>query len=399
MDTKRQNMRTNQQVKTKQENLCPHRKKCGGCQLQNLTYEQQLHFKMAKVIKLLGRFHRVEEIIGMDAPYHYRNKVQAAFGTTRGGKIISGIFQSSSHRIVAVDECLLEDKKADAIIVSIRKLLPSFKLTAYNEDTRRGFLRHVLVKRGFKSGEVMVVLVGGTNVFPRKKDFVKALLKLHPEITTIIFNINDKKTSLVLGERQEVLYGSGKITEELLGCRFRISPKSFYQINPTQTEVLYSKALEFADLQPTDELLDAYCGIGTIGLIAADKVKNVIGVELNKEAVKDARENAKLNGIKNATFTCADAGEFMLRRKAEGLTSDVVIMDPPRAGASKPFLRCLVEAAPKKVVYVSCNPETQKRDLLYLVKNGYKVKIIQPVDMFPHTEHVESVVLLTKVHK
>ena len=200
----------------------------------------------------------------------------------------------------------------------------------------------------------------------------------------------------MLGERQEVLYGSGKITDSLLGCRFRISPKSFYQINPTQTEVLYAKALEFADLQPTDELLDAYCGIGTIGLIAAGKVKNVIGVELNKEAVKDARENAKLNGIQNAAFYCADAGEFMLRRKAEGVTSDVVIMDPPRAGASKQFLHCLVQAAPKKVVYVSCNPETQQRDLLYLVKNGYKVKKIQPVDMFPHTEHVETVTLITR---
>ena len=380
----------------KAQKLCPHRKKCGGCQLQNLSYEEQLHHKMAKVIKLLGTFHRVSEIIGMELPYHYRNKVQAAFGTTRGGKIISGIFQSSSHRIVAVDECLLEDKKADEIIVSIRKLLPSFKLTAYNEDTHRGFLRHVLVKRGFKSGEVMVVLVGGTNVFPRKKDFVKALLKLHPEITTIVFNINTKKTSLVLGERQEVLYGSGKIMEELLGCRFRISPKSFYQINPIQTEVLYSKALEFADLKGSDKLLDAYCGIGTIGLIAASKVKSVVGVELNKDAVRDARENMKLNSIKNAEFHCADAGEFMLEKKAAGENFDVVIMDPPRAGASKQFLSCLVKASPERVVYVSCNPETQKRDLFYLTKAGYKVKKIQPVDMFPHTAHCEVVVSLTQ---
>ena len=378
------------------EHVCPYRKKCGGCQLQNMSYEEQLHFKQASVIKLLGKFHRVSEIIGMEVPYHYRNKVQAAFGTTRGGKIISGIFQSSSHRIVAVDECLIEDKKADEIIVDIRKLLPSFKLAPYNEDTHRGFLRHVLVKRGFKSGEIMVVLVGGTPVFPRKKDFVKALLKKHPEITTVVFNINDKKTSLVLGERQEVLYGTGKITEELLGCRFRISPKSFYQINPTQTEVLYSKALEMAALQKTDTLLDAYCGIGTIGLIAAGKVKNVIGVELNKDAVRDARENAKCNGIRNASFYCADAGEFMLRRKEEGEMADVVIMDPPRAGASKQFLSCLVEAAPKRVVYISCNPETQRRNLFYLVKNGYKVKGIQPVDMFPHTAHVETVVQLAR---
>lgn len=384
--------------KTNQK-ICPQRKKCGGCQLQNMSYAEQLSFKQGKVIKLLGKFHRVNKIIGMEQPYHYRNKVQWAFGTTRGGKLISGIFQSSSHRIVAVDTCLLEDEKADEIIVSIRKLLPSFKLTAYNEDTHRGFLRHVLVKRGFQSGEIMVVLVGGTNIFPRKKDFVKALLKKHPEITTIVFNINDKKTSLLLGERQEVLYGEGKITEELLGCRFRISSKSFYQINPQQTQILYTKALEFADLKPSDVLLDAYCGIGTIGLIAAKHVKSVIGVELNCEAVRDARENAKLNGIKNAAFYCADAGEFMLRRKAEGQAADVVIMDPPRAGASKQFLHCLIQAAPERVVYISCNPETQKRDLFYLVKNGYKVKKIQPVDMFPHTEHVETVVLMSKVKK
>lgn len=373
---------------------CPVYKKCGGCQLQNLSYPEQLRLKQNKVVKLLKSFGKVAPVIGMDNPYHYRNKVQAAFGTTRGGKLISGIYQSSSHRIVAVDECLLEDKTADAIIVGIRKLLPSFKLTAYNEDTRRGFLRHVLVKRGFQSGEVMVVLVSGSSMFPRKKDFTKALLKQFPEITTLVWNINDKKTSLVLGERQEVLFGSGKITDSLLGCRFHISPQSFYQINPKQTEVLYAKALEFADLKQSDVLLDAYCGIGTIGLIAADRVGQVIGVEVNPAAVKDARENARLNGTKNAAFYCADAGEFMLRRKAEGQAADVVMMDPPRAGASKQFLHCLVEAAPKRVVYISCNPETQKRDLFYLVKNGYKVKKIQPVDMFPHTEHVETIVLL-----
>lgn len=380
----------------RKEPVCPHRKKCGGCQLQNLSYDRQLSFKQAGVIKLLGKFHHVSEIIGMDEPYHYRNKVQAAFGTTRGGKIVSGIFQSSSHRIVAVDSCLLEDEKADEIIVSIRTLLRRFKLTAYNEDTRRGFLRHVLVKRGFRSGEVMVVLVAGTPVFPRKNDFVKALLTLHPEITTVVFNINDKKTSLVLGERQSVLYGSGKITENLLGCRFQISPKSFYQINPLQTEVLYTKALEMAQLKPTDVLLDAYCGIGTIGLIAAKHVRQVIGVELNQDAVRDARKNAQLNSIANAAFYCADAGEFMLRRKAQGEPADVVIMDPPRAGASKTFLNCLVQAAPERVVYISCNPETLRRDLFYLVKNGYKVKQIQPVDMFPHTAHCEVVCQLLR---
>ncbi|MBQ3903483.1 MAG: class I SAM-dependent RNA methyltransferase, partial [Eubacterium sp.] len=225
---------------------CPVMKKCGGCQLLNLSYEEQLSFKQATVIKLLGRFHHIDEIIGMDNPYHYRNKVQAAFSTDRNKNIISGVYQSSTHRVVNVDSCLLEDETADRINVTVRKLLKSFKLTPFNEDTGKGFLRHTLIKRGFKSGQVMVVLVSGTNIFPKKRQFVNALVERHPEITTVIWNINDKRTSLVLGNRNEVLYGDGKIEEELCKKKFRISPSAFYQISPVQTEVLYNKALEFA---------------------------------------------------------------------------------------------------------------------------------------------------------
>ncbi len=377
-------------------NACPLYKKCGGCQLQNMTYEEQLSFKQAKTIKHLGRFGHVEEIIGMKEPYHYRNKVQAAFGTTRGGKIISGVYQSSSHNIVLVDECMLEDKIADKIIVDIRKMLPKFKLTAYNEDTGKGFLRHVLVKRGFATGEVMVVLVTGSNIFPAKKDFLKALLKAHEEITTVIWNVNPNKTSLVLGKKEEVLYGSGYIEDILCGKRFRISAKSFYQINPIQTEKLYSTAIEFAGLTGKETVLDAYCGIGTIGLVALDKAKQVIGVELNEDAVRDAVMNAKLNAAKDIRFFCADAGKFMVGMAEAKEKVDVVFMDPPRAGSDIPFLKSIVTLKPEKVVYVSCNVETQARDLAYLCKNGYKVKKIQPVDMFPHTNHVESVCLLVK---
>ena len=377
-------------------NACPLYKKCGGCQLQNMTYEEQLSFKQAKTIKYLGRFGHVEEILGMAEPYHYRNKVQAAFGTTRGGKIISGVYQSSSHNIVLVDECMLEDKIADEIIVDIRKMLPKFKLTAYNEDTGKGFLRHVLVKRGFSTGEVMVVLVTGTNIFPAKKDFLRELLRQHKEITTVIWNINPSKTSLVLGKKEEVLYGSGYIEDILCGKRFRISAKSFYQINPIQTEKLYNTAIEFADLTGKETVLDAYCGIGTIGLVALDKAKQVIGVELNEDAVRDAKMNAKLNRAENIRFFCADAGKFMVAMAEEREKVDVVFMDPPRAGSDIPFLKSVVTLRPQKVVYVSCNVETQARDLSYLCRNGYKVRRIQPVDMFPHTNHVETVVLLSQ---
>lgn len=374
---------------------CPHRKKCGGCQIQNLTYKKQLSFKQVKVIKLLGRYHRVSEIIGMQNPYHYRNKVQAAFGE-RKGEIISGVYQSSTHNIVPVDSCLIEDEKADEIIVTIRKLLKSFKLRAFNDVTMKGFLRHVLIKRGFSSGEIMVVLVTAVMDFPKEQKFVNALLSRHPEITTIVQNVNNKFTSLILGEESRVLYGSGYIEEDLCGFRFRISPKAFYQINPIQTEVLYNKALEFAELTGKEKVLDAYCGTGTIGIIASPKAAKVVGVELNSDAVKDAKVNAELNGVKNIEFFEDDAGKFMVKAARKGESFDLVIMDPPRAGASLEFLRCLCELASERIVYVSCNPETLARDLSFLTRKGYKVRKIQPVDMFPHTEHVETVVLLVR---
>lgn len=375
---------------------CPLYHKCGGCQLQNMTYSRQLQWKQAKVEKLLDKFHKVSPIIGMKNPYHYRNKVQAAFGTDRKGKIISGVYQSSTHCIVPVNSCMIEDKKADSIIVTIRSLLASFKLQPYDEITRRGFLRHVLVKRGFTSGQTMVVLVAGSTVFPAKK-FVTALLEKHPEITTVLLNVNNRFTSLVLGDSEKVLYGSGTIEDTLCGCVFRISAKSFYQINPVQTEVLYGKAMELAQLTGKETVIDAYCGIGTIGLIASRQAGNVIGVELNKDAVHDAIANAKRNQIKNVYFYCADAGDFMREMAQEKETADVVFMDPPRAGSDETFLSSLVTLAPNRIVYISCNPETQERDLLYLTKHGYRVQVVQPVDMFPHTNHVECVVLMSRV--
>ena len=380
-----------------EEKKCPLYKKCGGCQLQNLSYAEQLGFKQRKTERLLGEFGRVEPIIGMDEPYHYRNKVQAAFATARNGKIISGVYQSGTHSVVCVDSCLTEDRKADEIIVSVRNMLRSFKIQPYDERSGSGTLRHVLVKRGFKTNQIMVVLVTAGPIFPAKNNFVKALRKEHPDITTIVHNINPYQTSLVLGERENVLYGTGKIEDELCGLTFRISPRSFYQINPVQTEVLYNTAMEYADMSGREKVIDAYCGIGTIGLVASKRAGEVIGVELNRDAVHDAISNAKRNGIKNVRFFCDDAGEFMLGMAQDGERADIVFMDPPRAGSDECFLSSLVTLAPKKIVYISCNPETQQRDLRLLTKRGYKVEKIQPVDMFPHTNHVETVVLLSQL--
>lgn len=380
---------------------CPVYKKCGGCQLQNLSYPEQLKFKQNKVERLLKNFCKVEPIIGMENPYHYRNKVQAAFYTDRRGKIISGVYQSGTHHVVGIDLCQTEDVIADKIIVAVRKLLPSFKMTTYNEDTGKGFLRHILVKRGFATNQIMLVLVTGTPVFPSKNNFVKAILKQFPEITTIIQNVNNYNTNLVLGNNQKVLYGKGYIEDILCNCRFRISPKSFYQINPVQTEVLYNKAMEYADLNGNETVLDTYCGIGTIGIVAAKRgAGRVVGVELNGDAVRDAVVNARANNLNNIRFYKGDAGEFMYEASDEDEKPDVVFMDPPRAGSDTKFLDSLIKMSPETVVYVSCNPETLARDLNYLSKNSdYKVCKIQPVDMFPHTAHIECVVLMSRVDK
>ncbi len=375
---------------------CPVYHRCGGCSLRHISYEQQLKRKQENVSKLVGHFGKVSPIIGMGYPYYYRNKVHATFGRLRNGTYISGVYEEGTHRIVPIETCLIEDQKADAIINTIRGFLKSFKITTYDEDTGYGLLRHVMVRTGHKSGQVMVVLVLSSPILPSKNNFVKALRKEHPEITTIILNVNDKQTSMVLGEKQTVLYGKGYIEDELCGCTFRISPKSFYQVNPIQTEILYSKAIELAGLTGKETVIDAYCGIGTIGLIASKHAKEVIGVELNSDAIKDAITNAKQNEIKNVIFYNKDAGEFMVEQAQKEKKIDVVFMDPPRAGSDEAFLSSVVKLAPEKVVYISCNPETLADDLEYLVARKYKVEEIVPVDMFAWTGHVETVVLMSK---
>lgn len=376
---------------------CKYSKQCGGCDYQGIEYKEQLKKKLNKINSLIGSIIKVETIVGMNDPYHYRNKVNAAFRRLKNGEIISGVYKEGTHDLVAIDSCQIEDELADNIIASVRKLAKSFKLQIYDEDRRTGVLRHVMVRRGFTTGQVMVVLVTGTPVFPSKNNFCKELKKLHPEITTIVQNINDKRTSMVLGDKENVILGKGYIEDILCGHKFKLSPKSFYQINSYQTERLYNKAIEYCDFKGDEIVLDAYCGIGTIGISASSHVKEVLGVELNKAAVKDAIVNAKLNNITNVKFICEDASSYMVKLASKGEKIDTVIMDPPRTGSDEKFLSSLVTLAPSKVVYVSCGPETLARDLKYLVKHGYEVKKAICYDMFCFTEHVETVVLMSKV--
>ena len=377
--------------------ICPVLNLCGGCQLLDMEYAKQLDFKQKQVEELLKGLCPVKPIIGMKDPFHYRNKVHAVFDRDKKGNIISGIYEENTHHVVPVEKCLIEDQKADEIIGTIRGLLKSFKIRTYDEDTGFGLLRHVLIRKGFSTGEIMVVLVTASPVFPSKNNFVKALREKHPEITTIVQNINGRGTSMVLGDKEHVLYGKGYIVDELCGCRFRISSKSFYQVNSVQTEILYEKALSLSGLTGRELVVDAYCGIGTIGIIASKAAGKVIGVELNQGAVRDAVNNAKMNGIDNIRFYCNDAGRFLVNMAEQGENADVVIMDPPRSGSTEEFMDAVGKLGAGKVVYVSCNPETLARDVRYMKKLGYRAVEAWPVDMFPETDHVETIVLLSKL--
>lgn len=379
---------------------CPYYKHCGGCRLQHLSYDGQLAFKQNTVERLMKQYidagAAFYQILGMQEPWRYRNKSHSTFSFNARKKIISGIYEENSHKVVAVDKCLIQNEDADKIAASIRDIMKECKLLPYDEDNETGLLRHVLIRKGFTSGQIMVVLVTASMIFPGRSKFVSLLRERHPEITTIVMNCNPKHTSMVLGDQERVLYGKGTIEDSLCGKTFTISPRSFYQINPTQTEVLYKRAIELAKLDGSQRVLDAYCGIGTISLIASDRAKEVIGVELNRDAVKDAITNAKRNNVKNTRFFCDDAGRFMTQMAADGEKMDVVFLDPPRSGSDEAFLKSVCTLKPKKVVYISCNPVTQKRDLKTLNAGGYQVKAIQPVDLFPQTAHCENICLLER---
>ncbi len=394
MDKRNQNKK--QQLN---KQICPYSKSCGGCKYIDGEYKESLKKKQATVERLIGKYCTVKQILGMKNPYHYRNKVNAAFARTRKGQIVSGMYEAKSHQVVNIDSCLIEKEVADSIIRDIRDLAKSFKIQIYNEDTGYGLLRHVMVRVGHVTGQVLVVIVLRSPVMPSKNNFAKALRKLHPEITSIVLNVNDKNDSMVLGKRDIPIYGRGYIEDELCGLKFRISPQSFYQINSEQTEKLYKKAISLAMLNGNERVIDAYCGIGTIGMVASKQAGEVIGVELNKDAVRDAINNAKANGIKNIRFVCDDASDFMVKMAAAGEKADVVIMDPPRAGSTEVFMKSVIKLSPQRVVYVSCNPETLSRDLEFFTKNGYVAESAWPIDMFCFSEHVECVVLMSKVQK
>lgn len=375
---------------------CESAEKCGSCAYAGLKYDNELKIKQGYVDKLFKDICPVDKITGMYRPVHYRNKVHAVVGEDKNGNIITGTYEENSHNIVPVSDCLLEDSHCSSIIATLRDLFKSFKYKPYNEDKGTGFIRHILLRKGFSTKEIMLVIVTADVAFPSKTHFLKALKEKHPEINTIVQNVNKYNTSMVLGPRNIVLTGKGYIEDVLCGYRFRISPSSFYQINHQQTEKLYKAAINMAGITKKDTVIDAYCGIGTIGIAASAKAGQVIGVELNADAVKDAEVNAKINNIKNIRFVNDDAGKFLVEY-ATHKRADVVIMDPPRSGSSQEFLESVLKIKPERVVYVSCNPDTQKRDVDMLMKGGYKVLECRPFDMFPFCDHVETVVLLSKL--
>lgn len=378
----------------KSKSRCPVSKKCGGCTMINVPYEEQVAKKQQRVEDLIGRYGRVDPIVRMKNPDHYRNKVTSVFAPDKKGKPVCGIYKAGTHEVVPVKACMLEDLRADRIIQTVFALMESFKIRVYDEDRRTGFLRYVQVRTARGTRQVMVTLVTAEAVFPQAKKFVNALVKRHPEITTVVQNINDKQTTMVLGEKEKVLHGPGYIEDVLCKKRFRISSRSFYQVNSLQTEKLYNIALDYAGFSGKERILDAYCGIGTIGIIASDRCKEVLSVELNPEAVKDARINVKLNNAQNVEVFRNDSGRFMKDMAAKNEKLDILFMDPPRSGASEEFIEAVLTLRPAKVVYVSCEPDTLARDLALLTEGGYAMKKAVPVDMFPYTEGVETVCLL-----
>ena len=367
---------------------------CGGCQYQQLAYSAQLKYKTKRVKESLNRIAKVDTnvlpCLGMDDPYNYRNKIQVPYNKDRNGKVKFGFYKENTHIIMPIKECAIEDKRAAPILWDVKLLLEEMNIPVYNEDNGKGILRYVLIRTSHHYEELMVVLVTTQLNFPGQRNFINELVNRHPEITTIVENVNNRHTNVILGNQEKVLYGPGHIKDDILGLTFEISAASFFQVNPIQVEKLYASALNLIDFSKKEVVLDAYSGVGTIGLIAAKNAKKVISVEINKSAHKNAIENAKRNNVDNIDFVCADAGDYISKSNED---IDVLIMDPPRSGSDETFLSTVINRRIKKIIYISCNPETLARDIAYL-SNLYKVTYVQPVDMFPMTAHVETVVEL-----
>ena len=427
---------------------CPVDARCGGCKNLCVPYTKQLIDKQLRIERLfapLAPDGTISLIKGMKDPYHYRNKVISPFApgkklpprgqdrkatdarnrkaadarAAKGGKgkrpqaryeILTGMYAAGSHELVPTDKCLIENETAKKVVLAVRDIMRKHDVAPYREDTGTGFMRHVVVRVGHTSGEVLVTLVTNSDDFPSSKSFCRELIRLCPAVTTVVQNVNERQTNVILGDKERVLYGPGFILDELCGLSFRISSKSFYQVNATQTEVLYRAAMDLAGFDGTQVAIDAYCGTGTIGLVAAKSgAARVIGVDSVESAIRDARTNARHNGVENAEFVAGDATDFMCELAKEGVLGAkspeegaqagglVVLMDPPRAGSTEEFLRAAAALAPKRIVYISCNPETQARDVEFLDSIGYAVVAVQPVDMFPHTDHIECIVALEPV--
>lgn len=370
---------------------CPSAKKCGGCRNIHEPYENSLAFKQDKVNKLYAG-KKVERIIGMEDPYHYRHKIYASFSQTRDGRIIAGMYEENTHRLIDSRMCLIQHARANAILQTICTVATDMKLEAYDEDRGTGTLRHAYLRVSHANQEVLVVIVIGSKDLPGSRSFVQKIVSAHPEIRTVILNWNRENTSMILGPKDKVLYGKGYIEDEIAGMVFRISAHTFYQVNPVQTEVMYSTALQYAQLKKTDTVLDMCCGIGTISLLAARKARYVLGVEVNPKSIQDAGKNAVRNHIRNAEFLAMDGEEFIHELLD---TPDVVFLDPPRSGFSESFMQALEKLGPQKIVYVSCNPVTQARDLK-VIESNYRIEKIQPVDNFPFTSELECIVSLTR---
>ncbi|NCE79146.1 23S rRNA (uracil(1939)-C(5))-methyltransferase RlmD [Turicibacter sp. TS3] len=379
---------------------CGIYKQCGGCQVQHLSYEGQLKMKHDTVVNHLKRIGHIEDAnvlptIGMQNPSRYRNKTQVPFGYA-DGKVVAGFYQKRSHEIINMQSCLIQTDISDQIVETMRQLCQELEIAPYNESLNLGVLRHVIVRVGFKTEEIMVTLVTRTHEIPNSELLIQRLVSKYPKIKSIAQNVNPKVTNVIFGDETRILYGESYIYDEMNGIRFAISPRSFYQVNPIQTETLYSKAVEYAQLSGNEIVFDAYCGIGTITLFLAQHAKQVYGVEIIPEAIEDAKMNARLNGFENTQFAVGKSEEIIPAWIENGIVPDVIVVDPPRKGCDRSLLDTMLEAAPDRIVYVSCDSSTLARDLRVLIDGGYKLEVVQPVDMFPQTAHIECVAKLVR---
>lgn len=378
-------------------------KECGGCQIQELDYKEQLNLKTNEVKQVISRIGKLDDVVihnalGMEEPFRYRNKAQFPIQKVDGVPVI-GFYKKKSHDIIPTNQCIIQHDVNDKIIKIIKTYIRAYKVSIYDEKTHTGVLRHLVTKVGFTTKEVMVVLVANGRKLPYLNELASVLKENIPGFKTLVVNVNREKTNVILGNENRVIYGDGKINDNIGDLVFEISPLSFFQVNPVQTEVLYNKALEYANLGENDTVFDIYCGIGTISLFLAQKAKKVYGIEIVEEAIKDAKINANINNLDNVEFYVGKAEEVVPKMYKQGKRANVVVVDPPRKGCDEKVLDTIISMQPDRVVYVSCNPSTLARDLNYLDERGYKCLEVQPVDMFPHSVHVECVALMSRVEK